>query len=60
MASNRIKGITIEIGGDTTGLSAALGDVNKKINNTAKEQCFLLGKGQISLAPFEMKIDNEL
>ena len=37
MASNRIKGITIEIGGDTTGLSAALGDVNKKINGTAKE-----------------------
>lgn len=29
-------------------------------NNTAKEQCFLLGKEQISLAPFEMKIDNEL
>lgn len=32
--ADRVKGITIEIGGDTTGLSKALGDVNKKINST--------------------------
>ena len=32
--ADRVKGITIEIGGDTTGLSKALGDVNRKINST--------------------------
>ena len=30
--ADRVKGITIEIGGDTTGLSKALGDVNRKIS----------------------------
>lgn len=30
----RIKGITIEIGGDTTKLSTALSKVNKEIRNT--------------------------
>ena len=34
MASSRIKGITIEIGGDTTGLNKALSDVNQSIKNT--------------------------
>lgn len=34
MASNRIKGITIEIGGDTTGLDKALKETNKEISNT--------------------------
>lgn len=34
---SRIKGITIEIGGDTTGLSKALTGVNKKINDTQSE-----------------------
>ena len=37
MASNRIKGITIEIGGDTTGLNKALSDVNTSIRNTQTE-----------------------
>ena len=32
--ANRIKGITVEIGGDTTKLSKALEDVNKNIKNT--------------------------
>jgi phage-related minor tail protein len=32
--SNRIKGITVEIGGDTTKLSKALEGVNKNIKNT--------------------------
>ena len=34
MANNRIKGITVEIGGDTTGLSKALESVNKQIKST--------------------------
>lgn len=37
MASNRIKGITIEIGGDTTGLNKALSSVNDSIRNTQTE-----------------------
>ena len=32
--ADRIKGITIEIGGDTTGLSKALSSVNKEIKDT--------------------------
>lgn len=32
--SKRIKGITVEIGGDTTKLQDALKDVNKEIRNT--------------------------
>jgi hypothetical protein len=37
--ADRIKGITVEIGGDTTGLSKALSGVNKeiKINAVAAE-----------------------
>lgn len=38
MANNsRVKGITIEIGGDATGLSKALEGVNKSINNTQSQ-----------------------
>lgn len=36
MGSNRVKGITIELGGDTTGLDKALQGVNNKINSTQK------------------------
>lgn len=32
--ADRVKGITVEIGGDTTGLSKALSGVNKEIKNT--------------------------
>ena len=32
--ADRIKGITIEIGGDTTGLNKALSGVNKEISST--------------------------
>lgn len=32
--AGRIKGITVEIGGDTTGLGKALQNVNKEIKNT--------------------------
>ena len=34
MAGRNIKGITVEIGGDTTGLQNALSEVNGKIKNT--------------------------
>lgn len=34
MASNRIQGITIEIGGDVTGLNKALSSTNKEIKST--------------------------
>ncbi|MFJ8529633.1 phage tail tape measure protein [Bacillus sp. NPDC094106] len=37
MAGGRIKGITIEIGGDTVGLQNALQDVNKRSNDLTKE-----------------------
>ena len=38
MASNgRIKGITVEIGGDTQGLEKALSSINKNIKNTQAE-----------------------
>ena len=35
--ANRIKGITIEIGGNTTKLESALKDVNKVVYETNKE-----------------------
>lgn len=37
MAANRIKGITIEIGGDTTKLQTALKGVNSEIRNTQSQ-----------------------
>lgn len=35
--ADRIKGITVQIGGDTTGLSKALSGVNKQIKNTQSQ-----------------------
>lgn len=35
--ADRIKGITVEIGGDTTGLSKALSGINKEIKNTQSQ-----------------------
>lgn len=35
--ADRIKGITVEINGDTTGLSKALSGVNKEIKNTQSQ-----------------------
>ena len=35
--ADRVKGITVQIGGDTTGLSKALSGVNKQINSTQAE-----------------------
>ncbi len=37
MAANKIKGLTIEIGGETTGLNKALGEVNKQTRDIQKE-----------------------
>lgn len=37
MAKNRIKGITIEIGGDVTKLDKALKDVNSRLNDTQSQ-----------------------
>lgn len=37
MAASRIKGITIEIGGDTTKLQTALKGVNTEIKNTQQQ-----------------------
>ena len=34
MANSKIRGITIEIGGDTTKLDKALGSVDKKVKGT--------------------------
>lgn len=39
MAASRIKGITIEIGGDTTKLQTALKGVNTEIRNTQAKGC---------------------
>ena len=35
--ADKVKGITVEIGGDTVGLQNALKDTNKEINSTQKE-----------------------
>lgn len=35
--ADRVKGITVQIGGDTQGLSKALSGVNKQINSTQRE-----------------------
>ena len=37
MAASRIKGITVEIGGDTTKLQTALKGVNAEIKNTQNQ-----------------------
>lgn len=37
MAGSRIKGITVEIGGDTTKLQSALKGVNSEITNTQSQ-----------------------
>lgn len=37
MASKKIQGITVEIGGDTTGLSKALNDIKKDANSMSNE-----------------------
>ena len=43
--ASRIKGITVEIGGDTTKLQTALKGVNSEIKNT---QSHLKNQGQVA------------
>lgn len=37
MASQKVKGLTIKLGADTTAIESALSDVNKSLNSTSKE-----------------------
>ena len=37
MASTKVRGITIELGADTTGLSKGLTQINKEIGSTQKQ-----------------------
>ena len=48
MAGSRIKGITVEIGGDTTKLQSALKGVNSEIKNTQNRFFFI--DNQVSFA----------
>ena len=51
MASKALKGLTIEIGGDTTKLGKALDDVNKKYDELASQPRFVDVK-QSTFFPF--------
>ena len=44
--ASRIKGITVEIGGDTTKLTDALKDVNGEIKNTQAQLQFAPAAGR--------------
>ena len=64
MAANRIKGITIEIGGDTTKLQTALKGVNTDIRNTQQqlkdvEKLFKLDPGNTELITQKHKLLGE-
>lgn len=37
--ANRIKGITVEIGGDTTGLENSLQSVNNSLKRALHQEC---------------------
>ena len=45
MAANRIKGITIEIGGDTTKLQTALKGINTEVKNNVNGILFSIISG---------------
>lgn len=51
MAGSRIKGITVEIGGDTTKLQSALKGVNSEIKNTQSR--FFLSAIKFPLPSFD-------
>ena len=64
MAANRIKGIAIEIGGDTTKLQTALKGVNTDIRNTQQqlkdvEKLFKLDPGNTELITQKHKLLGE-
>ncbi len=61
MAGSRIKGITVEIGGDTTKLQTALKGVNSEIKNTQSqlkdvEKLLKLDPGNTELLAQKQKI----
>ena len=61
MAAGRIKGITVEIGGDTTKLQTALKGVNSEIKNTQSqlkdvEKLLKLDPGNIELLAQKQKL----
>ena len=62
MAGNRIKGITVEIGGDTTKLQTALKGVNTEIRNTQSQLKDVLGdqKGQQGNLVITVYLGNQL
>lgn len=51
-----IKGITVEIGGDTTKLSKSLEGVNKNIRNTQTQLIFLLRCKQLGFSMSELDL----
>lgn len=64
MAANRIKGITIEINGDTTKLQSSLKDVDKEINKTKGylrdiEKLLKLDPGNVELLTQKEKYLNQ-
>ena len=64
MASSRIKGITVEIGGDTTKLQTALKEVNTQIKTTGSElkdveKLLKLDPGNTELLTQKQKLLNE-
>lgn len=61
MAKSRISGITVEIGGDVTGLSKALSGVNKEIRDTQSElrdveKLLKLDPGNVELLGQKMRL----
>ena len=54
--ANRIKGITVEIGGDTTKLSKALEGVNKNIRNTQTQLKEVPFKASVSAPPLPFQV----
>lgn len=64
VTADRIKGITIEIGGDTTGLKEALSSVNKEISSTQSqlkdvERLLKLDPGNTELLTQKQRLLNE-
>ncbi|MBU4689696.1 hypothetical protein KQ873_01415 [Mycoplasma zalophidermidis] len=56
LIANRIKGITVEIGGDTTGLYKALKGVNSSIRQTHRPLLFLLRCVELGISIKELNL----
>ena len=64
MASTKVRGITIELGADTSGISKALSGVNKEIGKTQKdlkdvERLLKLDPGNVELLAQKQKLLND-